>query len=304
MQWIKKGLILEPHKNPGWMVSHAAVPFALRVEQDLYRIFFSSRDSFNRSQTGYMEINIQKPKDGFLITNAPILQVGEVGTFDDAGAMPSWIVNHDNSVYLYYTGWNTGVTVPFRNSIGLAISSDRGRTFEKYSAGPILDRGIHDACFVANPCVLIENGIWRMWYLSCIKWVIENKIPKHYYHIKYAESQDGIVWERKGVVCIDFKSSEEYAISRPCILKEDGIYKMWYSYRGENYRIGYAESRDGLQWERMDEVAGIDVSESGWDSKMTCYPHVFEHNGDKYMLYNGNGYGKSGMGLAVLAKEK
>jgi len=205
-------------------------------------------------------------------------------------------------LYLYYTGWNVGGTVPFRTAIGLAISCDGGRTFEKYGSGPIMDRGIYDACLVASPCVLFESGIWRMWYVSGTKWIMENDEPKHYYHIKYAESQDGIMWDRKGIVCIDFKSPDEYAIARPCVLKEDGIYKMWYSSRGESYRIGYAESTDGLQWERKDEEAGIDVSETGWDSEMICYPYVFEHNGEKYMLYNGNSYGKSGIGLAVLAR--
>ena len=48
--------------------------------------------------------------------------------------------------------------------------------------------------------------------------------------------------------------------------------------------------------------AGIDVSASGWDSEMIAYPYVFAHEGDYYMLYNGNGYGKTGIGLAVLDK--
>ena len=97
-------------------------------------------------------------------------------------------------------------------------------------------------------------------------------------------------------------SSEEYAISRPSVLKEDGLYKMWYSYRGQSYRIGYAESTDGLYWERKDEEAGIDASKSGWDSEMIEYPYVFDHKGERYMLYNGNGYGKTGIGLAVLER--
>ena len=103
-------------------------------------------------------------------------------------------------------------------------------------------------------------------------------------------------------MCIDFKSKEEYAISRPCVIKEDGIYKMWYSYRGgsDTYRIGYAESADGIHWGRKDEEAGIDVSESGWDSEMIEYPFVLEHKGKKYMLYNGNSYGKTGFGYAIL----
>ena len=75
---------------------------------------------------------------------------------------------------------------------------------------------------------------------------------------------------------------------------------MWYSCRGSAYRIGYAESNDGLEWERKDEEAGIDVSQDGWDSEMIEYPCVFQHGGSWYMLYNGNGYGASGIGLAVL----
>jgi hypothetical protein len=75
---------------------------------------------------------------------------------------------------------------------------------------------------------------------------------------------------------------------------------MWYSYRGKRYRIGYAESSDGLHWIRKDNETGIHVSRSGWDSKMIEYPFVFDHQGSRYLLYNGNDYGKTGIGLALL----
>ena len=42
------------------------------------------------------------------------------------------------------------------------------------------------------------------------------------------------------------------------------------------------------------------MSAEGWDSEMICYPYVFEHRGRFFMLYNGNGYGKTGFGVAVL----
>lgn len=127
---------------------------------------------------------------------------------------------------------------------------------------------------------------------------------KHYYHIKYDESADGIQWYRKPQVAIDFQYENEYAISRPCVLKEEGTYKMWYSYRagplGSTYRIGYAESLDGHAWVRKDEQVLLEPSERGWDSTMIEYPYVFDHNGRHYMLYNGNDFGKTGIGLAVL----
>ncbi len=83
------------------------------------------------------------------------------------------------------------------------------------------------------------------------------------------------------------------------------MYHMWFSYRGagNRYRIGYAQSQDGQQWDLQLGKVGINVSESGWDSEMIEYPFVFDHKGARYMLYNGNGYGKTGFGLAVLEKE-
>ena len=128
-----------------------------------------------------------------------------------------------------------------------------------------------------------------------------NGKPRHSYHIRYAESDDGLHWRRSGRVCIDYQSEEEYAISRPSVLRDGDLYRMWYSYRGSSYRIGYAESDDGVAWVRKDEEAGIDVSPDGWDSEMIEYPCVFDHAGSRYMLYNGNGYGATGIGLAELS---
>ncbi len=281
------------------MQSHATVPFAEHLKDDLFRIYFSSRDVKNRSHTGYIETDLTNPQKIIKISDHPVISPGVLGTFDDSGAMLSWITCCKNKKYLYYIGWNLGVTVPFRNSIGLAISNNGG-DYEKYSYGPILDRNLIEPYFVASPCVLIEDKLWRMWYLSCVEWELVNNLPQHWYHIKYAESFDGISWKRNGIVCIDFKNKQEYAISRPCVIKDGNIYKMWYSYRGKAYCIGYAESPDGISWTRMDEKVGIDVSESGWDSEMIEYPFVFDHKGQRYMLYNGNDYGKTGFGLAIL----
>ena len=300
MKWLKKGLVIEPTGKLDWMVTHASIPFAENIEGNLYRVYFAGRDNRNRSQIGYIEVNINEPQKILYITEKPVLRFGSLGAFDDNGVMPSWIIRHDDTKYLYYTGWNQGVTVPFYLQVGLATSRDAGKTFERISKAPILDRSSHDPYLSASPCILIGNGVWRAWYTSCVRWEMENGKPKHYYHIRYAESKDGINWEREGVVCIDFKSREEYAIARPCVLKENDVYKMWYSYRGKSYRIGYAESKDGVHWRRKDEEVGIDVSQSGWDSEMICYAFVFIHRDRKYMLYNGNNYGKTGFGYAIL----
>jgi hypothetical protein len=229
-----------------------------------------------------------------------------LGCFDDSGVMPSCIVSYEGIQYMYYTGWTQAKTVPFFFFIGLAISADKGKTFKRFSKAPILGRTFHDPYLTASPWVIKESGKWKMWYVSCTGWKVEPNSPKlkHYYHIRYAESENGLDWKADGTICIDY-NKDEYAIARPVVYKEDGIYKMWYCYRGgtDAYRAGYAESKDGVVWERKDEIVGIAVSPAGWDSEMICYPCVFEHRREKYMLYNGNNYGSTGIGLAVLEQD-
>lgn len=298
-QWIKKGLIFAPDQSSDWLYSHAALPVVDRVGES-YRIYFSSRDKQGRAQIGFLETEPGTIDNVRLVSEQPVIALGTLGAFDDSGVTTSWIVDHGQKKYHYYSGWSLGVTVPFYFFVGLAISNDGGETYQRVSAGPILERNAIDPYLTASPCVLVEEGKWRMWYVSGSGWELEDEVPRHRYHIKYAESADGIRWKREGIVCIDYQSAEEYAFARPCVIKEDGVYKMWYSYRGARYRIGYAESADGLEWTRKDQDCGISVSESGWDSEMIEYPYVFQHQGERYMLYNGNDYGKSGIGLAVL----
>ena len=300
-RWVKRGLIFEPPGNLPWARTHAALPVADPIDERM-RVYFSGRDDNGRAHIGFFEIEPTKPNKILRVSDEPVIGVGPLGAFDDSGVTTSCIVAHAGRKYHYYSGWSLGVTVPFYFYIGLAISSDGGETYRKVSVAPILDRNAVDAYLTASPFVLVEGGTWRMWYVSCTGWDLKNGQPRHHYHIKYAQSSDGIHWERNGVVCIDYKSEAEYAIARPCVVKEGGLYKMWYSHRGESYRLGYAESRDGLNWDRKDEESGLDVSDEGWDSEMLAYPFVFDYEGQRYMLYNGNGYGKTGIGLAVLER--
>jgi hypothetical protein len=227
-----------------------------------------------------------------------VLGPGPLGSFDDAGVTSSCLVRSRGLTLLYYTGWSLGVSVPFYLQSGLAVSED-GRRFRRVSTAPLLDRCDADPYLNASPWVIVEGRTWRMWYVSATEWVRRGTDVRHRYHIKYAESTDGFRWERRGRVCIDYRSAREYAFGRPCVIREGGIYRMWFSARGQAYRIGYAESRDGVTWRRDDAAGGLPPASSGWDAEMTTYPHVFRHQQRLHMLYNGNGYGATGIGLAL-----
>lgn len=308
MGWEKRGLIYVPGHQSDWMVSHASVPVVDKVNEEVLRIYFSVRDGQNRSRPTYIEVKADDPVQICYRHEQPVLGLGALGSFDDAGVVPSWIVTHAGVKYLYYIGWNEGKSVPYRNAIGLAASHDGGRSFTRMFEGPILDRTRHEPHFCASSCVLVEEGRWRIWYLSCVQWTRVDHRSEPRYHIKYAESSNGIDWDRQGIVCIDFKSPVEGGIARPCVVKDGDRYLMWYAYRNlhgyhsqreASYRIGYAESGDGISWERRDDQVDLDVSDDGWDSQMIEYPYVYEHKGQRFMVYNGNGFGASGFGYAV-----
>lgn len=302
MKWNKLGRIFETDNNHPWMLSHAANPVAEHLRDDVFRVYFSCRDGQSRSHISYAEVELKPPFRVLRIAEEPLLSPGEIGTFDDSGVSLSCIKQINGRKYLYYLGWNLGVTVPWRNSIGLAIYDPLTETFQRSSRAPLMDRNDVDPYSISYPFVLEDEGIFRMWYGSNLRWGRDQKDMAHL--IKYAESDDAIHWTRNGIIALNFKNEREYAMSRPYVLKQNGLYKMWYSYRGESYRIGYAESEDAISWRRKDEESGIDVSESGWDSEMIEYPFVFEHKGAQYMLYNGNDYGKTGIGLAVVDRPR
>lgn len=310
MNWTKRGLIFEPITEFDWNAKgYASVPTAYKVSEDILRIYYTARDNNNKTNISYIEVESGNPEKILYIHEKSVLNFGKIGMFDDCGAMVSHVIDVGNEVWMYYIGWNVRNTIAYHNSIGLAISKDGGVTFKKFSEGPLFDRTYKEPYFNAAPFVLKDDGIWKMWYLSNTDWAEYEGKSEPFYHIKYAESENGIDWKREGKVAIDYKDKNECGIVRACVLKDKDTYKMWYAHRNlqdyrtdkkSSYRIGYAESDDGIDWVRKDNEVGIDVSDSGWDSEMIEYPFVYDHNGKKYMIYNGNTFGKTGFGYAIL----
>jgi hypothetical protein len=307
MKWIKKGLLFQPKQSSTWMSSHAQVPTVL-VKDDRLRIYFASRPKQNLSLTTYVDLDINNFSNILYINPKPILELGDLGTFDEHGIMPSSVIEKDGLVYLYYSGWSRGVSLPYSNFTGLAISENGGATFKKYSKGPIIDRTPYEIYSATSPCVYFDR-MWHMWYSSGTHWIKIKGKYEHTYEIKYAYSLDGILWTQTNEIAVKQRSKYE-AITKPTVVKIGDTYHMWFSYRGsedfrggkDSYRIGYASSNDLKNWVRSDNKSGIDVSESGWDSKMLAYPAVAKLKEQFVMFYNGDNFGADGFGYAILHK--
>lgn len=299
MEWTKQGLIYRPDPTLPWQTSHAALPTRLSIGGSRYRIFFSSRDECNRAHVGRFDIDLTT---GVTSNSArePVLAPGDWGHFDDHGVQACSIARADNGdIYLYYLGWNTGKKEPlFYAAIGLAISRDGGETFTKYSPAPILQRSRFDPWMVSGGTVIRQGPAWLMYYLSGFKFEFTAGGAISRYDIKIARSRDGIDWTRSGEVALALQD-DETNISRMTIDEHDGGYRAWFPVkrRDVGYRCGYAESVDGITWTRNADHS-LPVSESGWDSQAIDKMEVIRHDGRLYMLYNGNQFGRDGIGLA------
>lgn len=298
LTWQKHGRIITPEVAPAWRATHAGMTSVLPRDGG-YRVFLTGKDAQGRFQIGWVDLS-----HDFRITGESMaLTAGRMGCFDSHGVcMPTVVRVSATQLYMYYAGWGSSAPGFFVNRCGLAISDDNGATWRRWSEAPLALIDERDPIGIGTVDVLRERpDFWRMWYTTFREW---RQMPdgswRHFYHIKYAESADGIHWEKPSDnLAIDFADDKEYAIGRPAVVKEADGYRMWFCTRsdGATYRIGYAESPDGRRWTR--QPSGIEPSTTGWDSEMVEYAYVVKRDADYLMFYNGNGFGASGTGLAI-----
>ena len=297
-KWRRLGHVFCPDGHSPWMSTHASYPTPLPEGDGSVRVFFSPRDQENRSAIASLNLALDGEKFEITwVSPEPLLLPGVRGAFDDSGVTVSSVAEANGRLYVYYLGWSLSITVPFRNFIGLAVMEPGGKTLQRFSSAPVVDRSAIDPFSLGYPWVLSKAPGWRMWYGSHVEWGAKGHEMVHV--IKDATSLDGLNWRPTGHIAIDVEGPPEFAISRPCVVRDPELFRMWYSRRNPDYKLGYAESADGLVWRRRDDLAL--VGRPGvWEAESVEYPSIFDHGGSRYMLYNGNGYGRTGFGLAIL----
>lgn len=309
-RWRKHGRVFVADGEFGWINSHAQVPTPVRLA-DRLRVFFATRPRPGFSLPAYVDLDLHEPSKVLGLSSKPLLEPGGPGTFDEHGIMPSCVVWHGSLLYLFYSGWSRGRSVPYTNATGLAYSRDGGNTFEKAASGPVLARGPNDPYSATSPFIIDAGEHWHMWYTSGTDWPIVNGKYEHVYDIKLAVSTDLIHWETQKDPAIPQGDSLE-AVARPTVWYDGKIYHMWYSVRGscdfrggsDAYRLGYAQSSDGLSWRRRDTLCTLEAGNSGWDSGMVAYPYIVDLPWGLALFYNGNGFGVEGFGYAAWESDR
>ena len=298
---IKNGILVRPTKKR-WGQTHCMLPTPVKIAKNKFRVFYGTRNKKNQSCITFCDISFEnKFKLKITQSNLRCMKPGKLGTFDDNGVLPSSIIKNKGIYYLYYIGWQPRITTRYSLLPGLALSKNL-KNFKRYSQAPILKNSDREPYSVLTaPFVMKIKKKWLMWYVSCEEWVTA-QYPR--YNIKLAISKNGLEWRQTGNVCIKLKKNER-ALARPYVIRDGRLFKMWYSYEKKigTYQIGYAESINGKKWRRLDSNISFEKKKVFKDNKMQEYPSIIKIFEKKYLLYNGNNYGKFGINFAELIQK-
>jgi len=304
MKWKKHGVIWKPDGSEKWAKSHATCPTPLFLDDGTLRLYVQCRDDENVGRVGYVDVDPDDPMQIIGVSKDPVLEVGEPGCFDDNGVFQTSVIrDEDGNLRMYYVGFELGHNIRYRLLTGLAVSKDGGETFQRIQKTPVLERTTSELFFRCGSYVMLEKGRYRIWYVAGDNWVDIDGKSMPIYDLRYMESPDGISWPTEGKVVMSLDFSNEHGFGRPFVVITDYGYRMFYSIRKikpNAYRLGYAESEDGIHWERKDNELGIDVSDTGWDSESVEYSALVESRERTWLFYNGNDFGKTGFGVAEL----
>lgn len=300
-QWKKyAGNPVLPQGAPGqWDSNWTSLPSLVRVSASEWRLYYCS----STNGIGFATGNMDDPVKWKRYEKNPVFTPGRPGKFDSHGPLGPEIVQLSPlHWYMYYA---TGGNGPWRT--GLAESHDGGLSWTRVSEDPIIQLGLpntFDGAGTGTVSVMRTESEWKMWYTAATR-----RDPP-LYHIGYATSPDGIHWSKhpaNPVLSFDpFLPAENIIVSKPHVIFEDGIYKMWYSSQGlqpnlkdRPYSIGYAESDDGIYWMKYPANPVLRTSPSpSWDSEQVEYPEVVRFGKELRMWFCGSGYTQIGYAVS------
>ncbi|MBY0499336.1 MAG: hypothetical protein K2P74_06970 [Nitrosomonas sp.] len=308
MKWRKLGVVWQASGDLWWARKYATCPTPLWLKNGTLRIYIQCRDEYNVGRIGFVDIDPENPLRVLRVSESPVLDVGAPGSFDDNGVFQTSVVpTQDGRLFMYFVGFELCHRIRYRLLTGLAVSYDDGESFKKVKTTPILERSATEMHFRCGPFVSpAVGGGYRMWYVAGGEWEEIDGKTMPVYDIRYAESADGINWPEEGRVVLSVDREKEHGFGRPYVVQRDNFYQLFYGIRKKipcAYRMGYAESSDGLHWVRKDAEMGLDVSDQGWDSDAIEYAAIVKAGNRTLCFYNGNDFGATGFGVAMLEVE-
>lgn len=305
MRWDRLGLVWTAPEGSGRTGALQPTPLLLG---DRIRVFSGCRDGDGASSVWWVDLDPDDPTRVLGEARTAALTAGPAGAFDAAGVVPCAVAVVDGTVRLYYAGYQppAGPGERFRVFSGVAAAPEgEPDRFTRLREAPLLRTSPGERLFrVVHSLLRRDDGTWRCWYGAGHEFRPGRTKLLPVYDIRQMDSADGLEFPDRGDVAVPLGSPEEHRVGRPYVVRQDPGWRMYFGAGTEDttYRLTFADSRDGATWRRHDGRLGLDVSPAGWDSEMVAYPAVVTTRGGTFLLYNGNGYGHDGFGVAALRR--
>jgi hypothetical protein len=283
-----------------------------------YKLYFSTRE-IESGGYYYSKIASIDLTDTFEARpetlSTSVIERGELGTYDHDGIFPLHVTRTlDGRILGFICGWKRKVSVDIDMSIGISESFDGGKTFQRLGQGPVLSSNLREPFLIGDPFVIPDKeGKYHMFYISGLEWVKSSEGTfERKYSIMHATSYNFIDWERDGIRIISDSLVNE-AQAMPTVIENLGIYHMFYALRdvfnfrskqGNGYRLAHAYSKSLYgPWVVSDWTLPEECIEE-WNFQMQSYPHAIVKGQNLHLLYNGNEFGRDGIGMLVIPLEE
>ena len=302
---IESKLLIQPQKNIWWCEQATGPSYFRETKSGQIEAFITGRDVDGVSRIGRALINILADKSLQVqkIFTEPIFDVGEDGCFDENGVSYPWIIADDDKEYMFSVGWVQGGKNRFQTYLGLAVRTAKNSVFERISRAPIIDRSNEEPFGIGSCCVVRDGKHWSMLYTSFLPWNKNDKVSSAHphsqpsYNIKMATSQDLLNWKRTNNAILEF-DNDEHIHGKPVLFRSQREeWKLYFSARGSAYRIAQAEGRSLYNLKRQENLSFVHAD---WISQTQEYAFPLRVKNTDYLFFNGNGYGRSGLGYCIL----
>ena len=208
MKWIKLGVVWNTDGKQAWSRSHAMGPTPFLLDEKTIRVFLTTLDEQGRGRPMFVDVAADNPTRVLNVSDCPLLDIGVPGTFDDNGLMAiSFVQTKPGELFMYYAGFEICTQIRYRILSGLAISADGGESFKRYSKAPILERTSEELYFRGGPFAMLDEGVFKLWYVAGSEWTRLNGKAMPVYDLRYLESTDGIHWADRGTLSMRSSSS-------------------------------------------------------------------------------------------------
>lgn len=304
MPWEKLGHVFCPDGSLAWASHSFMTPVPLQLEADRIRVWGGMRDAAGVSRIGWIDVAAGDPTRVLARCETPALDLGAPGQFDDNGVILGDVIRlPDGRLRMYHVGFQLVQKAKFLAFTGVSESGDGGTSFQRVQSTPVLDRAPHAPFIHALHSIeAMDGGGYRAWVSCGQRWQeIEGAVYPQY-NCWTLTSADGIWWDSRTAVKILDVSGQEYRIGRPRANRlPSGGYELRVTSDtlDKHYATRRLTSDDGVHFVADAQVELPRGGAGDWDGEMTCYPARLDSwAGDSFLFYNGNGMGRTGLGVA------